>query len=287
MLKSSRGCKKLQRKIEIQQQTTRLDHHNLQVTDYGYVEKVFTNLRRKLNRTEDDEMFHLKTNVLIWRNTSIARRQFQRRVQACPLPCVQHSPEWQHQLALEWCHDQQNSCLGSEGAASHFQASHEAGRHLGGLQHEDIRLSTKKLEEDGSLPADRKICEQHLGYYDVGRLRWCDVPIMLALRSILGWRTTAKWRNRASWSLAWDPYNVQRWKHKVGFHNRGWQWDTPMARWAGEGHDWIKLMAQNKPRKEHVIRSLLESLKQTVEKKAETKGSQADEETKRPASTCT
>ena len=51
MPKSSRGCGKLQRKIEIQLQTTRLDHHNLQVTDYGYVEKVFTNLRRKLDRT--------------------------------------------------------------------------------------------------------------------------------------------------------------------------------------------------------------------------------------------
>ena len=64
MPESSTGCGKLQRKIEIQLQTTRLDHHNLQVTDYGYVEKVFTNLRRKLNRTEDDEMFDLKTNVL-------------------------------------------------------------------------------------------------------------------------------------------------------------------------------------------------------------------------------
>ena len=36
-----------------------------------------------------------------------------------------------------------------------------------------------------------------------------------------------------------DTYNVRRWKHKVGFHNRGAQWDTPMARWAGEGKDWI------------------------------------------------
>ena len=66
MHKSSRECGKLQRKIEIQLQTTSLDHHNLVVTDYGYVEKVFTNLRRKLNRTEDGEVFDLKTNVLIW-----------------------------------------------------------------------------------------------------------------------------------------------------------------------------------------------------------------------------
>ena len=52
MVESSRGCGKLQQKIEIQLQTTRLDHHNLQVTDYGYGEKVFMNLRRKLY-TED------------------------------------------------------------------------------------------------------------------------------------------------------------------------------------------------------------------------------------------
>ena len=32
----------------------------------GTLRKVFTNLRRKLNRMEDDEMFDLKTNVLIW-----------------------------------------------------------------------------------------------------------------------------------------------------------------------------------------------------------------------------
>ena len=65
MPKNSKGCGKLQRKIEIQPQTIKLDHHNLQVTDHGYVEKVFT--RQKLNWTEDDEMFDLKTNILIWR----------------------------------------------------------------------------------------------------------------------------------------------------------------------------------------------------------------------------
>ena len=86
-----------------------------------------------------------------------------------------------------------------------------------------------------------------------------DVPSMLALRSLIGWRTTAWWRSRSSWCMAWDPYNVQRWKHKVGFHNRGIQWDTPMARWAGEVKDWIQLTMQTQPRKEDVIRNLLES----------------------------
>ena len=83
-------------------------------------------------------------------------------------------------------------------------------------------------------------------------------------------------RERIPW---WDPYNVQRWKHKVGFHNRGVQWDTPMmARWAGEGKDWVQLMMPTQPRKEDVIRNLLESMKQPVEKK----GSKGRVPTKKP-----
>ena len=31
---------------------------------------------------------------------------------ACPQPCVQHSPEWQSQEAVEWRHDQRSTCLG-------------------------------------------------------------------------------------------------------------------------------------------------------------------------------
>ena len=34
-------------------------------TEYKYVEKIFKNLRHKLNRTEDYDMIDLKTNVLI------------------------------------------------------------------------------------------------------------------------------------------------------------------------------------------------------------------------------
>ena len=37
-----------------------------QVTDYKYVEKVFTNLSHKLNRSENDEMFDFKTNGITW-----------------------------------------------------------------------------------------------------------------------------------------------------------------------------------------------------------------------------
>ena len=46
-----------------------------------------------------------------------------------------------------------------------------------------------------------------------------------------------------------------------------------MARWAGEGKDWIQLMTQTQPRKEDVVRTLLESMKQPVDKKKESKGS--------------
>ena len=44
-----------------------------------------------------------------------------------------------------------------------------------------------------------------------------------------------------------------------------------MARWAGEGKDWIELMTQTRLRKEDVIRNLLESMKQQVDKE-ESKG---------------
>ena len=45
-----------------------------------------------------------------------------------------------------------------------------------------------------------------------------------------------------------------------------------MARWAGEEEDWIELMMQTRPQEEDVIRNLLESMKQPVDKKKESKG---------------
>ena len=61
---SSGSCGKLQRGVENQLEKTRLDYHNMQISDYLYVEKVFENLRQKLlliSHTLD-----AKTNVLIW-----------------------------------------------------------------------------------------------------------------------------------------------------------------------------------------------------------------------------
>ena len=45
------------------------------------------------------------------------------------------------------------------------------------------------------------------------------------------------------------------------------------GRWAGEVKDWIQLMTQAHPRKEDDIRNLLESMKQPVDKRKESKGS--------------
>ena len=45
---------------------TRLDYHNMQISDYRYVGKGFKNLRQKLNLSEDAQVLDLKTNVLIW-----------------------------------------------------------------------------------------------------------------------------------------------------------------------------------------------------------------------------
>ena len=46
-----------------------------------------------------------------------------------------------------------------------------------------------------------------------------------------------------------------------------------MAKWAGEGNDWIQLMVRGPPRKEDVTFSLLASMRQATEKRTEKGGS--------------
>ena len=53
-----------------------------------------------------------------------------------------------------------------------------------------------------------------------------------------------------------------------------------MAKWAGEGNDWINLVAQHQPRKEDVIHSSLASMRQAVEKKTKANGTRP---TKKPS----
>ena len=92
-------------------------------------------------------------------------------MQACPQPYAQHSHERQHRLAMEWSHYQQSTWLGSESAASHLQASHEAGRNMGGLQNKNSKKKKRNSWRNMGLPLlIDKILEQHLDYYDVGRV---------------------------------------------------------------------------------------------------------------------
>ena len=60
------GCGKLQQNIGIQLEKTWLDYQNLHATHKKYAEKVFTNLRHKLNRSEHNGVLDLKTSVLVW-----------------------------------------------------------------------------------------------------------------------------------------------------------------------------------------------------------------------------
>ena len=53
----------------MQFERSKMEFHNVQISDYRYFEKVFQNLRKKLNIAEDAPVIGieaLKTNVLIW-----------------------------------------------------------------------------------------------------------------------------------------------------------------------------------------------------------------------------
>ena len=43
-----------------------MEFHNMQISDHRYLEKVFKNLRQKLNLAEEAPILGLKANVLIW-----------------------------------------------------------------------------------------------------------------------------------------------------------------------------------------------------------------------------
>ena len=54
---------------EVQNQLTeeKLNHHNLEISNARYIEKVFANVRQKLNRPEDGQIvLDQNVNVLLW-----------------------------------------------------------------------------------------------------------------------------------------------------------------------------------------------------------------------------
>ena len=63
------------------------------------------------------------------KNASTVWRQFRSPNASVSTAMCRAQPRTQHQLALEWSHDLQSTCLGSEDTTSHLQASHEAGGH--------------------------------------------------------------------------------------------------------------------------------------------------------------
>ena len=69
---SSASTRELERGDDIQIGRTRLVFHNMQISDHRYLEKVFKNLRQKLNLAEEAPVLDLKTNVLIWTTVKAA-----------------------------------------------------------------------------------------------------------------------------------------------------------------------------------------------------------------------
>ena len=142
-----------------------------------------------------------------------------------------HCSERQSQLAVECHYADQGARMGVHNPASHSPSSNVRGR-LGWLQEENSEVYAHKMEENGPADDGRK---NSGNIWET--LTWAiydgEVPVMRVLRSILGWRTTSWWRNRSVWSIKKDPAHATRWKHKIGFHNRGVQWDTPMSMSAG------------------------------------------------------
>ena len=127
------------------------------------------------------------------KNASTVRRQFRSPNASVSTAMCRAQPRTQHQLALEWSHDLQSTCLGSEDTTSHLQASHEAGGH---------RTRTAKFQRKSWRKMGLPLLTEKIANNIWTTLTWAvyegDVPIMPAFRSIFGWRTAAWWRSRAS-----------------------------------------------------------------------------------------
>ena len=67
--------------------------------------------------------------------------------------------------------------------------------------------------------------------------------------------------------MAWDRLTLHVGSIKLGSTTEEY---SRTHQWQGEGNDWIKLMAQQQPRKEDVVHSLLVSMRQAVEEKTKT-----------------
>ena len=60
------SMKKSMAKMQNRLTETRLTHHNFEIFNVPYFEKVFPNVRKKLSRREEDQTLDLKVNGIIW-----------------------------------------------------------------------------------------------------------------------------------------------------------------------------------------------------------------------------
>ena len=120
-----------------------------------------------------------------------------------------------------------------------------------------LRTRWKKL----GLPSLAELCAEKVWKTMAWAVHEGEVPVLKALRFVIGWRTTAWWRNKSAWGMKWDPLNITCWKHKWGFHNRGVAWDTPLARRAGSGEDWIQKWRMNPPKKTEAVPALVRAIR--------------------------
>ena len=122
---------------------------------------------------------------------------------------------------------------------------------MGNIQSQNCSYDEDKVKENGLVPL-----RQNCALKKFGR-RWlgpCTKVKSLKLFDLLldGGR-----RHRSVRGMKLDPLNVTCWKHKWCFHDRGVTWDTPMARWAGSGEDWIHKWRTSPPKKAEVIPTLV------------------------------
>ena len=64
---SSASARKLERSENFQIGRSKMDFHNMQISDHHYLEEVSKILRKKLNLAEEAPILDVETNILIWR----------------------------------------------------------------------------------------------------------------------------------------------------------------------------------------------------------------------------
>ena len=91
-----------------------------------------------------------------------------------------------------------------------------------------LRIRWKKMD----LFSLEELCAETVWKTIAWAVNEGEVPVLKALRYVIGWRTTAWWRNMSAWGMKWDPLNITCWKHKWRFHNRGvtCQWPDGQVR---------------------------------------------------------